>query len=100
MTNQLCSLNVLEGNSAISSMLNGNEFLYQNFYIQPQKSAYDSSFVSFRYQGTLVFFTSSRSQAQAYDDQGSLFYFDKIRLYHTNGPSNWRRESLFRDVCY
>jgi len=72
MTNQLCVLNILECNSAISSMLNANEFVYQNFYIQPSKSACDSSklysFVSFRYQATVVFFDSNRSQAQAYDD--------------------------------
>jgi len=42
MTNQLCILHILECNSAISSMLNANEFVYQNFYIQPPKSACDS----------------------------------------------------------
>jgi hypothetical protein len=104
MTNQLCILNVLEGNSAISSMLTANEFVFHNFYIQPQKSEFDCSnpysLVSSRYQATVVFFDSGRSQAQVEDDQGRLFYCDKIRLYHSNWPSSWRRESLFWDVCY
>jgi len=99
MTNQLCILNVLEGNSVISSVLNANEFVYQNFYIQHPKSVPDNSnpysFVSFRYQGTVAFFDFSRSQLQVDDEQGRLFYCDKIRHYHTNQPSSWRPESLF-----
>jgi hypothetical protein len=104
MTNQLCILNFLEGNSVISTVFNANEFVYQNFYIQPPKSASDSSnpysFVSFCYQGTVAFFDSIRSQSQTDDEQGSLFHCDKIIHYHTNQPSSWRRESLFWYLCY
>jgi len=90
MTNQLCILNVLEGNSAISSVLNANEFMYQKFISNPRNLP-----VTAVTPTVLSPFAIRGPSCPSILAAGRPFYCDKIRHYHTNGPSSWRRESLF-----